>query len=195
MDEDASRHRQLILRGAALVFVISAWMMIRFRRRLTARPQISYGPMLPRDEQRQKNLSYIYNSNDTQCINQPRMKRSPSTSYDLFRSRGLLKDTFHCNIEEQVAMFLRVISHNQRFRCIQVPFLRSCETRSRYFHEVLYAVGEHRSEMIVPPSTNIHPRIQNIRRWNPYFKVCTVPPMHNRPKLASRCLKLLILWP
>ena len=45
MDEDASRHRQLILRGAALVFVISAWMMIRFRRRLTARPQISYGPI------------------------------------------------------------------------------------------------------------------------------------------------------
>ena len=81
MDGDASRRRQLILRGAALVSVISAWMMIRFRRRLTARPQISYGPMHPRDEQRQKNLSYIYNSNDTQCINQPRMKRSPSTNY------------------------------------------------------------------------------------------------------------------
>ena len=196
MDEDASRLRQLILSGGSSHFVISAWMMIRFRRRLTARPQISCGPMLPRDEQRQKNLSFIYNSNDTQCVNQLRMKRSPFYQLcDLFRSRGLLKDTFHYNIEEQVDMFLRVIGHNQRFRCIQVLFLRSCEILCRYFQKFLYAVDELRSELIVPPSTNVHPRIQNCRRWNPYFKVCTVPPMHNCPKLASRCLKLLILWP
>ena len=117
--------------------------------------------MLPRDEQRQKNLSFISNSNDTQCVNQLRMKRSPFYQLcDLFRSRGLLKDTFHCNIEEQVDMFLRVIGHNQRFRCIQVLFLRSCETLCRFRC-----------------------------RWNPYFKVCTRALMHNCPKFDSRCLK------
>jgi hypothetical protein len=107
MDDVASRRRQLILRGAALVSIISAWMMIRFRRQLTARPPISYGPMLPRDEQRQKNLSFIYNSNDIQCVNQLRMKKAPFFQLcDLFRDHGLLKDSFHYNIEEQVAMFL-----------------------------------------------------------------------------------------
>jgi hypothetical protein len=50
MDDVASKRRQLILKGAALVSVISAWMMIRFRYQLTARPPISYGPMFPGDE-------------------------------------------------------------------------------------------------------------------------------------------------
>jgi hypothetical protein len=54
---------------------------------------------------------------------------------------------------------------------MQVPFLRSTETTSRYFQEVLYAVGELRGEMIIPPSTAVPAKIQNSRRWNPYFKV------------------------
>jgi predicted chitinase len=101
------------------------------------------------------------------------MKRAPLLQLcDLFRSRGLLKDSIHINIEEQVAMFLHVVGHNQRFMCMQVPFLRSVETLSRYFQEVLYAVGELRGEMITPPSTVVPAKIQNSFRWTPYFKVC-----------------------
>jgi hypothetical protein len=78
----------------------------------------------------------------------------------------------HCNIEEQVAMFLHVVGHSQRFMCIQVSFLRSVETIRRYFHEVLYAVGELREELTLPPSTAVPTKIQNSRRWHPYFNVC-----------------------
>jgi hypothetical protein len=75
------------------------------------------------------------------------MKRAPFFQLcDLFRTRGWLKGNIHINIEEQVAMFLHVVGHNQRFRCMQVPFLRSTETTSRYFQEVMYAVGELRGE-------------------------------------------------
>jgi hypothetical protein len=169
-DELATTRRQLILRGAAVVSVISVWLMLRNRRR--ANPSIPLVPMVERDMQRQKNLAYIYHSNDTICVNQLRMKRAPFFQLcDLFRSRGLLKDSIHINIEEQVAMFLHVVGHNQRFRCMQVPFLRSVETLSRYFQEVLYAVGELRGEMITPPSAAVPAKIQNSRRWNPYFKV------------------------
>jgi hypothetical protein len=82
-----------------------------------------------------------------------------------------LKDSIHISIEEQVAMFLLVVGHNTRFRALQPIFRRSIEVISRYFKAVLYAVGELRAEMICPPSTHIHDKIEENNRFNPYFKV------------------------
>ena len=91
-------------------------------------------PMSVRDEQCQNNLAYIFNSTDTQRVELLRMRRARFYQLcDLFRSRELLKDTIHCNIEEQVAMFLHVVGYNQRFSCIIVSFRRSTEIISRHF--------------------------------------------------------------
>jgi hypothetical protein len=49
--------------------------------------------------------------------------------------------------------------------------MRSIETVSRYFREVLYAIGELRDDMIKPPSTETPLKIKNRHRWYPYFKV------------------------
>ena len=118
------------------------------------------------------NLNYIYNSDDVHCVNLLRMRKAPFFHLcDLFRSRDLLSDSIHASVEEQVAMFLHVVGHNQRFRVVDLTFRRSGETISRYFQRVLYAVGELRSEMIVPASTNVHSKILGSRRWYPYFKV------------------------
>ncbi|WVZ97089.1 hypothetical protein U9M48_042650 [Paspalum notatum var. saurae] len=68
-------------------------------------------------------------------------------------------------------MFLHVVGHNQRFRVISLTFRRSIETISRYFQDVLYAVGELHNEMIRLAATLVHPRILNSRRWYPYFKL------------------------
>ncbi|KAL6851471.1 hypothetical protein ACP4OV_020404 [Aristida adscensionis] len=105
------------------------------------------------------------------CVNLLRMRRAPFFQLcDLFRTRGLLRDTIHNTIEEQVAMFLHMVGHNQRFRVVDVTFRRSIETISRYFKEVLYAIGELRDEMIVPPSNAVPTKILHSRRWYPYFK-------------------------
>lgn len=166
------RRRRLVIWGAALVAVISAWLFVRFRRMSRSRAGISYGPMTARDQERSNNLRFIYHSNDTNCVELLRMKRAPFFQLcDLFHSRGLLRDSINSQIEEQVAMFLLVVGHNQRFRVIKQTFRRSTETISRYFQEVLYAVGELRAEIIVPPSTFVHPKIQHSRKWNPFFKV------------------------
>jgi hypothetical protein len=45
----------------------------------------------------------------------------------------LLRDSINNNIDEQVAMFLLVVGHNQRFRVLKPVFRRSLETISRYF--------------------------------------------------------------
>jgi hypothetical protein len=89
----------------------------------------------------------------------------------LLKSRNLLRDSIHNNVEEQVAMFLHVVGHNQRFRVIHQSWRRSAETVSRYFKEVLYAIGELRDDMIKAPTGETPLKIRNSPRWYPYFKV------------------------
>ena len=161
----------LKLRAAALVVAISCWMFAWLRHRRCT-PSITYGPMLQRDIERQANLQFIYQSNDVQCVELLRMRRTPFFQLcDLFRARQLLTDSIHSSIEEQVAMFLHVVGHNQRFRVLKFTFRRSIETVSRYFKEVLFAIGELRDEMITPPATSVPPKILGNRRWYPFFKV------------------------
>jgi predicted chitinase len=74
-------------------------------------------------------------------------------------------------MEEQVAMFLHVVGHNQRFRVVHQSFRRSIKTVHRHFHQVPYAVGKLRNEMIKPPSTATQPKVLGSHRWYPYFKV------------------------
>jgi hypothetical protein len=69
--------------------------------------------MLARDQERIANLNYIYNTNDVEAVQMLRMRRAPF--YKLvkrFRERGLLQDSIHTCVEEQVAMFLHVVGHN-----------------------------------------------------------------------------------
>jgi hypothetical protein len=83
----------------------------------------------------------------------------------------LVTNSIDASVEEQVAMFLYVIGHNKRFMVVDLSLRRSRETISKFFQRVLYVVGELRNELIVPPATNVHPRILGSRRWYPYFKV------------------------
>jgi hypothetical protein len=93
----------------------------------------------------------------------------------LLRDRNLLRDSIHSSIEEQVVMFLHIMGHNQRFRVIHKNWRRSNEIVSRYFKEVLYAIGEIRNDMIKPPSSETPLKITNSTRWYPYFKVIILP--------------------
>jgi hypothetical protein len=151
---------------------MTAWLFIRFRRLSRSRRGITYGPLSARDEERNMNLRFIYHSDDRRCVELLRMRKAPFFQLcDLFRNRSLLRDSIHNTIEEQVAMFLLVVGHNQRFRVLTPVFRRSLETISRYFYKVLYVVGELRNDMILPPSTVVPPKINNSMKWNPFFKV------------------------
>ena len=93
------------------------------------------------------------------------MKRAPfARLVQTFRSRGLLEDGIHTTVEEQVAMFLHVVGHNQRFRVVHNTFRRSMKTISRYFKQVLYAVGELRGEMIRSPTGRTPTKIRTSPR-------------------------------
>jgi predicted chitinase len=114
----------------------------------------------------------IYHSTDTEYISMIRMKRAPFFELvKTFRERSLVTDRDGVSVEEQVAMFLHVAGHNQRFRVAHHSFRRSIQTVHKHFHQVLYAVGELRNEMIKAPCTTTHPKIQGSHRWYPYLKV------------------------
>ena len=53
----------MVRRGAAVVVVLCTWLLVKIRSR--SQPSITYGPMPARDEERQSNLAYIFNSTDT----------------------------------------------------------------------------------------------------------------------------------
>jgi hypothetical protein len=62
--------------------------------------------MLQRDQERIANLNWIYNRNDVEAVQMLRMRRAPF--YELvkrFRERGLLSDSIHTCVEEQVLCF------------------------------------------------------------------------------------------
>ena len=67
------------------------------------------------------------------------------------QEQGLLQDTIHTGVEEQVAMFLHVVGHNQRLGVMHNMLRRSMETISKYFKQVMYVVEELIGEMIVSP--------------------------------------------
>jgi hypothetical protein len=90
---------------------------------------------------------------------------------NLLRKKNLLRDNINSSVEEQVAMFLHVIEHNQHYRVVHQTWRRSIETVHRYFQEVLYAVGELMDQMIKDPPSDTPLKITNNHRWNPYFKI------------------------
>ncbi|XP_052627203.1 uncharacterized protein LOC128133717 [Lactuca sativa] len=70
---------------------------------------------------------------------------------DLLEQRGGLKNSKNMLVDEQVAMFLHVLAHNEKNRIIVERFKRSGETVSRYFKLVLDAVCRLHKEFYKKP--------------------------------------------
>ncbi|XP_015573951.1 uncharacterized protein LOC8285006 isoform X1 [Ricinus communis] len=88
------------------------------------------------------------------------------------RQRGMLRDTAGVMIEEQLAIFLNVIGHNERNRVIQERFQHSGETISRHFNNVLKAIKSLSREFLQPAPLMTPPEILCSNRFYPYFKDC-----------------------
>uniref|UniRef100_A0A7C8ZPL5 Uncharacterized protein n=1 Tax=Opuntia streptacantha TaxID=393608 RepID=A0A7C8ZPL5_OPUST len=90
----------------------------------------------------------------------------------ILRERGMLRDTAGVSIEEQLAIFLNIIGHNERNRVIQDRFQHSGETISRHFNNVLKSIKSLSREFLQQPPVNIPLQILGSKRFFPYFKDC-----------------------
>jgi len=168
---DSAQNRELMAnQAAALVVVMVSYAVTRLRRSRPEPDPLLYHLRSDVEQHRKQTLQAIFNSTDAKCLSMIRMTKAPFFALcNLFRDRGLIPEKAGCTVEEQVAMFLHVVGHNQRFRVVHQAFRRSIETIHRHFYQVLYAIGELRSEMIKPPTPGIHPKILGSYRWNPYM--------------------------
>jgi hypothetical protein len=150
------KRTKIVTFAAAAYMLLSMMALIiqtRKRKRGATRIGITYGPMEERDRIRLDYLNTRIWKDDTTCLNMLRLNRDKYLRFcKLFRDRGLLKDTIHLCVEQQVGMFLNTIGHNLRNRVVGTNFDRSGEKESRYFNKVLCAIGELRGELIKPPS-------------------------------------------
>jgi hypothetical protein len=97
---------------ASLVVVVVVYYFLWFRRRRMQSRSITYA-ICWIYTQRQNNLLFICESNDTHYVNLFRMRKGPvfQLCY-LFRTRSLLRDIIHSKIEERVEMFHHMADHN-----------------------------------------------------------------------------------
>ena len=168
---DPAQNRELMASQAVAMVVVMLSFVISTLRRSRPEPDLLlYHLRSDAEQHRKQTLQAIYNSTDAECLSMLRMTRAPFYALcNLFRNRGLVPEKARCIVEEQVAMFLHVVGHNQRFMVVHQSFRRSIETVHRHFHQVLYDVGELRSEMIKPSTAGIHPKILRSHRWNSYM--------------------------
>ncbi|KAH7845811.1 hypothetical protein Vadar_006345 [Vaccinium darrowii] len=88
----------------------------------------------------------------------------------ILKGTSRLHDTIHCNVAEQLAIFLHAIAHNEKNRSLKCYFKRSGATISYYFNEVMYAIISLHDKFIKPPKAETPQEIKDNPRFWPYFK-------------------------
>ncbi|XP_044434278.1 protein ALP1-like [Triticum aestivum] len=159
------------LLAAIIVCLGMYWYKINVRKR--KRKSITYAPMFERDVERMSRLNRMYYGTEANCISELRMRKFVFHKLCAnLRHRGLLVDTFHVTLEEQVAMFIHVVGHNWKNRSIGFEFYQSGETVSRYFNAVLDALCLLARDVICIRTIETHSKITSSSRFHPYFEGC-----------------------
>ncbi|KAF6167107.1 hypothetical protein GIB67_041362 [Kingdonia uniflora] len=118
-------------------------------------------------------LNDLLDGDDDQFCEMFRMDKHVFYKFcEILRQKDLLHDTSGMKIEEQVAIFLNVIGHNERTRVIQERYQHSGETISRHFNNVLKAIKSLSRELLQPPDHTTPSHIFGNARFDPYFKDC-----------------------
>lgn len=112
----------------------------------------------------------LLNGSNTQSQDMMRMSRIAYIQLcNHFRQHQWVEDSRHATVEEKIAIFLHVISHNDRFIKVKNRFQHSTETLHRYFHEVLNGMMEFAKEVITP--TTVYQNTNVSRRQKELLKI------------------------
>ncbi|KAF3772067.1 putative nuclease [Nymphaea thermarum] len=107
------------------------------------------------------------------CLDLLRMDRNSFiTLCNILKEKNLVEDGREISIEEQVAIFLLTVGHNERNRACQNTFQHSGQTISKYVNLILRALCQLGREYISRPNDDIPSKIRFNPRFYPYFKDC-----------------------
>ncbi|PWA51283.1 hypothetical protein CTI12_AA465020 [Artemisia annua] len=111
----------------------------------------------------------VYDSDTTSVVNIRMNICAFKILCEILETRGGLRSSKNIQVDEQVAMFLHTLAHNEKNRIIVNRFQRSGETISRYFKLVLNAVCRLHKEFYKVPVPV--PDNELDERWK-WFKGC-----------------------
>lgn len=125
--------------------------MIARRKRQLRRTSSSYN-MTQRITAQLNHLHRTIEIGDFQCLENLRMNRNTFTYLCyLLTHVGGLGDSRYVRIEDKVAMFFFVLAHHKKNRVIGHDYIRSGQTISVHFHEVLGSVLKLHNLLLVKP--------------------------------------------
>ncbi|XP_023752843.2 protein ALP1-like isoform X2 [Lactuca sativa] len=169
------RNRKNVMTSAVKAFyaiyvMIRWWMMYDFAmNRLEKATILREKYLMSYHNGRDSIHDMVYKSDKTSGVN-IRMNRNAFTRLcDMREQRGGLKNSKNMLVDEQVAMFLHVLAHNEKNMIIVERFKRSGETVSRYFKLVLDAVCRLHKQFYKKPVPI--PDDETDERWR-WFKGC-----------------------
>ena len=114
----------------------------------------------------------LLNGHERNCFDLLRVSKGCCVNLsNELRPRGLLADSRNVTVEEQLAIFLFTIAHNESNRVMHNRFQHSGETISRYFKKVLSAILRLCPHYIKHVGSETPPEIATNPISNPYFKV------------------------
>ncbi|QHO07235.1 uncharacterized protein DS421_14g461870 [Arachis hypogaea] len=87
---------------------------------------------------------------------------------NMLKRVGRLEPSRNMGVEEMVAMFLHIIAHDVKIRVIKRQFVRSEETISRQFNDVLLAILRCHNLLLKKPQPFSQDRMDERWKW---FKV------------------------
>ncbi|WOG87564.1 hypothetical protein DCAR_0206793 [Daucus carota subsp. sativus] len=108
-----------------------------------------------------------------------------------FKQKRWIEYSRHATVEEKIAIFLPVISHNDRFIKVKNRFQHSTETFHRYFHEVLNGMMEFANEVIGRISYDRNNHLS--RRYKELLKIFSVSKKYRILDIFSNTLLLIML--
>ncbi|BFG30485.1 hypothetical protein CerSpe_167590 [Prunus speciosa] len=133
-DEEENRKKMTIILDTitSMIAIVIAWYNENYLVKVPSRDW---------DEERQCRLNCLYNGKEVDCIEQLRVSKNAFKSLCtiLYEICGLAR-TRNVSIEESIAIFLKILAHNLKFRVIGFDYYRSKETISRQFNGVLRAM-------------------------------------------------------
>ncbi|KAF6145537.1 hypothetical protein GIB67_037570 [Kingdonia uniflora] len=117
-------------------------------------------------------IAELVNGNPVQMCENLRMNKHVFQKLcDILRMEGSLRDTRGVDVDEQVAIFLYAIGHDERNRIVKERYQHFGETISRHFNTVLDVVVSLAPKFWQPVKSDTPNEILNDPRFFPYFKV------------------------
>jgi len=133
-----------------------------------------------------KKVKEILEGHENWCKSKFRMEtRIFKETCNYLRREGLLRDTRGVTVEEQLGMFMYMISHNASNDRLKKAFQHSGETVHRHIRVVFNIIPTLTYRFVkLPTSNQTHPKITTDPRFWPFFQV-----RHNtRPYCLSNIL-------